>query len=38
LRDALGRLLIEDQPLAVMENGRSLGVLTFEAIAAALRR
>jgi osmoprotectant transport system ATP-binding protein len=37
LRDALGRLLIEGEPLAVTENGRALGVLTFEAIAGALR-
>ena len=37
LRDALGRLLVEGEPLAVTENGRALGVLTFEAIAGALR-
>jgi osmoprotectant transport system ATP-binding protein len=37
LRDALGRLLIEGEPLAVTENGRALGFLTFEAIAGALR-
>jgi len=37
LRDALGRLLIEGEPLAVTENGRALGILTFAAVAEALR-
>lgn len=37
LRDALGRLLLEGEPLAVNEDGRTLGFLTFDAIAAALR-
>jgi len=37
LRDALGRLLIEGEPLAVTENGTALGVLTFGAISEALR-
>lgn len=37
LRDALGRLLVDGEPLAVTENGRALGLLTFDAIARALR-
>ena len=37
LRDALGRLLMEGRPLAVTENGRTYGFVTFESIAAALR-
>jgi len=37
LRDALGRLLMEGRPLAVTENGRTCGILTFDSIAAALR-
>ena len=38
LRDALGRMLLEGEPLLVVEDGRTRGILRFATIAAALRR
>ena len=37
LREALGRMLLDGEPLVVTEDGRARGVLRFANIAAALR-